>query len=63
MLQLLTKYRRDLHRIPETGFELPETCAYVRAALERYPCTVFEPCPSALCAFFDAGQTLSLIHI
>lgn len=57
MLQLLTKYRRDLHRIPETGFELPETCAYVRAALERYPCTVFEPYPSALCAIFDAGRT------
>lgn len=56
MLQLLTKYRRDLHRIPETGFELPETCAYVRSVLERYPCTVFEPFPSSLCAFFDAGR-------
>lgn len=57
MLQLLTKYRRDLHRIPETDFDLPETCAYVRGVLERYPCTVFEPCPSTVCAFFDAGRT------
>lgn len=56
MLHLLTRYRRDLHRIPETDFDLPETCAYVRAVLEHYPCEVFEPCPSALCAFFDAGQ-------
>lgn len=56
MQQLLTKYRRDLHRIPETGFDLPETRAYIRAVLERYPCKVFEPCPNALCAFFDAGR-------
>lgn len=56
MLQLLTRYRRDLHRIPETGFDLPETRAYIRAVLERYPCSVFEPCPDALCAFFDAGR-------
>ena len=26
----ITKYRRDLHRIPELGFDLPKTSAYVK---------------------------------
>jgi len=56
MRSLLTKYRRDLHQIPELDFDLPETRAYVRRVLSRYPCTVFEPCPGAVCAFFDAGR-------
>ncbi len=55
-LLTLTKYRRELHQIPELDFDLPETCAYVRGVLSRYPCTVFEPCPSTVCAFFDAGR-------
>ena len=54
--QLLTQYRRDLHRIPETDFDLPETLAYVRRVLEQYPCTLFSPCKSTLCAYFDAGK-------
>ena len=28
-LELLTRYRRDLHRIPELDFDLDETLAYV----------------------------------
>lgn len=55
MLDLLTKFRRDLHRIPEVDFELPETIAYVRSVLEELPCEVTEPCRSTLCAYFDCG--------
>lgn len=51
----LIDYRRDLHRIPELGFDLPKTIAYVRDHLESLPATVFEPAPSSLCAFFDNG--------
>ena len=29
-LALLTRLRRDLHRIPELDFDLPETLRYVR---------------------------------
>lgn len=54
--QLLTQYRRDLHQIPETDFDLPETLAYIRRVLEPYPCTLFSPCESTLCAYFDAGK-------
>lgn len=54
--QLLTQYRRDLHQIPETDFDLPETLAYIRRVLEQYPCTLFSPCESTLCAYFDAGK-------
>ena len=62
---LLTHYRRDLHRIPEVGFDLPETISYVRQVLEglvgdaaghggklRIGC----PSKSCVCALFDAGS-------
>ena len=48
--------RRALHRIPEVGFSLPETAAYVEAALRRLPCRVFSPVSGSVCAFFDAGR-------
>jgi amidohydrolase len=32
---LLTKWRRDLHRIPELGFDLFKTHAYIKEALEE----------------------------
>ena len=34
-LAALTRWRRDLHRIPELDFELPETTSYVRGVLGR----------------------------
>ena len=52
-LELLTKFRRDLHRIPELSFDLPETCAYVRDVLESLSCEVTAPCESCVAAFFD----------
>ena len=52
-LELLTKFRRDLHRIPELSFDLPETCAYVRDVLENLSCEVTAPCESCVAAFFD----------
>ena len=52
-LELLTKFRRDLHRIPELSFDLPETCAYVRNVLESLSCEVTAPCESCVAAFFD----------
>lgn len=55
-LALLTRYRRDLHRIPEVDFDLPETIAYVKSVLAELPCEVTEPCKSTVCAFFDCGS-------
>lgn len=54
--RLATEYRRDLHQIPELDARLPETCAYVKRALSDLHCTVVEPAPSAICAFFDFGR-------
>ena len=48
--------RRALHRIPELGYQLPETLAYVRASLEKLSCAVFAPIEGAVCAFFDFGR-------
>jgi len=36
MLEKLTKYRRDLHQIPELGFDLEKTYAYVKKHLESF---------------------------
>ena len=56
-LELLTRYRRDLHRIPELDFDLDETLAYVLdqlRPLEADPrVRVFSPCRSTLCCLFD----------
>ena len=53
IVQLATQYRRDLHQIPELDNKLTQTCAYVKAVLSELPCTVTEPIPGSVCAFFD----------
>lgn len=53
IVQLATQYRRDLHQIPELDNQLTQTCAYVKAVLSELPCTVTEPIPGSVCAFFD----------
>ena len=58
-LELLTRLRRDLHRIPELDTELPKTISYIEAELgavrenlaARFgeeSCRIFSPCESAL---------------
>lgn len=56
LLAELTRYRRDLHRIPELDDDLPQTIAYVRSVLSGLSCDVLEPCKGAVCAFFDLGR-------
>ena len=66
-VELLTRYRRDLHQIPEVDFDLPETLAYVRDVLEgiaretngrrgREAVRLTEPCHSTICCVFDRGS-------
>jgi hippurate hydrolase len=63
--ELLRGWRRDLHRIPECGFDLPETLAYVRTVLDGLVqdspagragiLSVLEPSRGCICAYFDRG--------
>lgn len=55
-LQRLQKYRRDLHRIPELGLELPQTYTYIKRILETLPCTITSPIANSICAFFDGHK-------
>lgn len=55
MLDLINT-RRQLHKIPEIGFELPKTIEFVKNALSGLGCRIFEPCLSTVCAFFDMGK-------
>jgi hippurate hydrolase len=57
MLDRLTEHRRNLHRIPELDFDLPETSAYVKAVLSRLSCEVIPAGRTGLCAYFDAGAS------
>lgn len=54
--QLLTRYRRQLHQIPELDFDLPKTHAFLREVLSKYSCRLTSPSPSSLCAWFDLGK-------
>ena len=54
-LEELVAHRRALHRVPELGFDLPRTIAYVEGALAPLRCEVTHPCEGCVCAFFDAG--------
>lgn len=56
LLVELTRYRRDLHRIPELDDNLPRTIAYVCSVFSGLSCDVLEPCKGAVCAFFDLGR-------
>ncbi len=53
---MLTEYRRDLHRIPETGWQVDKTAAYIKGVLSALPCEVFSPVGNAVCAYFDFGK-------
>ena len=52
--------RRALHRIPELEHDLPETMAYLEAALSGLNCSIFSPMKSALCAWFDFGKASAI---
>ena len=59
-LELLRRYRRDLHQIPEVDFDLPGTCAYVHSVLDPLAVaddrlSVLEPCESTVCLLVNVG--------
>lgn len=61
----LRRWRRDLHQIPETDFDLPETLAYIERELEEVAseltalgqkAKIVHPCRSTICLFLDRGS-------
>ena len=59
MKNLLRKYRRDLHRIPELGYDVYRTKAYVMEKLRQYRCEITELCGTGVCAFFQSEKESS----
>ncbi len=55
MLDTLVRVRRDLHKIPETGFELALTQKYVLGELKKTRAEITELTPSGVLAYFDFG--------
>lgn len=58
-MQIFTD-RHALHQIPELDWDLPQTNAYLRSALENFNCKLFVPVEGALCAFFDFGADTAI---
>lgn len=60
MLDRLIQHRRALHRIPETGYDLPKTQEYVLSALSKTRAEVTPLFPSGIIAFLDFGAKESV---
>ena len=56
MLETIRRHRQSLHRIPELGFDLPRTRAYVLSQLSGLNARVETVAESGVLAFFDAGK-------
>ncbi len=54
MIEILKKYRRDLHRIPELGHQEFKTHEYILNVLKGCDCEISEFSPTGICAFFRA---------
>lgn len=55
MNSLLQKYRQALHRIPELGFEVNKTRAYILEQLQPYHCEITEV-SGGVCVFFPSKK-------
>lgn len=59
-MKQIQRIRRQLHQIPELDKQLPKTIAYIKQMLSSLSCTVFQPIPGAVCAYFDFHKTTML---
>jgi len=53
---MLKQYRRDLHRIPETGWEVYKTYSYIMEILSKLRCEITSVNETGICAFFDMDR-------
>lgn len=60
MLEMLTQFRRDLHRIPEIRYELDKTRAYILEALKKTRAKVWTTELGGVLAFFDQGKDYAM---
>lgn len=61
-LERITKFRRDLHRIPEVSRDLPKTKSYILSVLKSFDCEITEVMESGLCAYFDRGRSVTTAY-
>lgn len=54
--KLVALYRRDLHQIPELGFFVYKTSAYIKSILEPLNCKIEEIAGTGVAAYFDFGM-------
>lgn len=61
-MKQIQKIRRELHQIPELDHQLPKTIAYIKQFLDGMHCKIFQPIPSAVCAYFDFNQLSTVAY-
>ena len=55
LLDDIKKYRQELHRIPELGFLVYKTGAYVKEILSKLECKIEPLVNTGFAVFFDFG--------
>ena len=55
MLDLLKKYRIDLHQIPELALKEFKTSNYIKNILKKYQCQIYEVYETSVLGYFDLG--------
>ena len=62
MLDSIRRHRRTLHRMPEIGFDLPRTHAYIASALSQTCAHVETVAQSGVIAWFDAHAETAIAY-
>jgi amidohydrolase len=57
---LIKKYRQDLHKIPEIGFDLPKTFKYIKGELDRLKVTYEVICDTGIICYFKGTSKDSI---
>jgi len=55
-LDMLTRHRRALHKIPELKYDLPKTQAYILSELQGLGCEISTAAEHGVLAYFDGGK-------
>src|SRR5690554_4141326 len=58
IIHRLSKYRRDLHKIPELGLKEYKTKQYILSVLSKLNCEIKEIGETGICAYFPASNPL-----
>ncbi len=57
----MINYRRELHQIPELGFHVNKTSAYIQEVLQSFDCTLENIADTGITAYYDFGKKETIV--